>query len=102
MFNVITMDIAIENILSQPWSAAFDPYVSLFGGFPEVFYGLFLIAVPTLIVGMKTQKLIPPLMVLIFGSFLVAPFAGQFSMFFMLAAGICFGILFYAIAKGIR
>lgn len=92
--------IPIENILGQPLDSMLHPYTSLFGTFPEIFLGIFFILVPTVIVAMKTQSPVPPLMVLIFGNFLVSPMAGDFGRYFMLAGGALLGLLFYIIAKG--
>lgn len=94
--------VALENILSSPWQASMGAYTAPLGDFPGLFLGIFLIAMPTVVVALKTQNVVPPLMVIVFGSFLVAPLAGQFGRYFMLVGGVLFGLLFYMMAKGVR
>lgn len=92
--------VSLENILAQPFSASFEAYTSPLLPFPELFFGVFFVAIPVVVVGLKTQHVVPPLMVFILSSLLVSPFVGQFAWHFRIAAGVCFGLLFYMMYEG--
>lgn len=99
---IILASVDLENILDNPLGSALNEYSKVFAPFPEIFFALAFLAVPTVVVAMKTDDVAPPLIVLILGSFMVGSFVGQFGRYFIIFAGILFGILLFKLAKEVR
>lgn len=102
MFREVLMAVELENILDNPLGSALQQYSVHFQPHPGIFFGIAFIAIPTIIVGMKTDNVTPPLVTLILGSLMVSPLVGDWGRYFMLFAGIVFGVLLFILAKGAR
>lgn len=95
--------LTLENIINNPFGSAFHPYAAPFGeGTLGIFFAITLVAVPTLIVAMKTKHPTPPVVTIIISSSVAAGLVGQWAGYLIIFAGIMFGVLIYLLARGVR
>lgn len=83
-----------ENMVSDPWGIAWNPYTGPFEPYGAIFWGV-LMGVLCVTVYMKTESVISPLVVIFLMGLLATPLAGPFAGYFILAAGGALGVLIY-------
>jgi len=88
-----------ENIIDDPWGVAWNPYTGPFEPYGSIFWAI-LMGSLCIVLYIKTESVIAPLVVIFLMGMLAAPLAGPFAGYFILASGAALGVLiFYLIVK---
>ncbi len=96
------MSLPLENVIENPFGSSMHPYMEPFSPEPAIFLALFIIAIPTILVYMKTDGYGPALTVLILASAIIPGIVGNWGIYFALLAGIIFGVILFKLARGVR
>lgn len=93
-------DFPIENFADNPWGAWSSAYTGPLGTYGSAFWALIMGTI-ALVLYMKTENIAVPLTVILLMSSLAIPFMGPFTRWFVIAAGMSFGVLiFYMLSEG--